>query len=71
MHKILLATVAFAGLSAVTTLGAAAAPSAAPLAAGLHATPAQPLATRVDYYDRDRHHWHHRHWEHHHWRYYD
>ena len=66
MYKILLATVAFAGLTAATTLGAAAAPSAA----GVHVAPSQPLVTQVDYY-RNHHRWHHRRGEHRHWRYYD
>jgi len=66
MHKILLATVAFAGLTAATTLGAAAAPSATVV----HVAPSPGLVTHVDYWDH-HHRWHHRHWEHHHWRYYD
>ncbi len=70
MQKLLLAAVAFAGLTAVTTFGATAAPSAAPSAAGVHAAPSQALVTQVDYY-RNHHRWHHRRWEHRRWRYYD
>jgi hypothetical protein len=60
----LLAAVALAGLTALTTAGASAAPSAA----GFHMAPSQPGVTRVDYY-RNHHHYHHRHWDHHHWHY--
>lgn len=65
MHRLLLAAAAIGGLTALTTLGAVAAPSAA----GVHVTPSQPQLTQVDYY-WNHHHWHHRHWEHDHWRYY-
>jgi hypothetical protein len=66
MHRILLAAVAFGGLTALASTGAVAAPSAA----GVHMAPSQSLVTHVDYWDHHRH-WHHRHWEHRRWRYYD
>ncbi len=66
MRKILLAAVALGGLTAMTSVGASAAPSAA----GVHVTPSHPLVTHVQYYWHHRH-WHHRRWEHHHWRYWD
>ncbi len=66
MHKILLAGAALSVLTAVTSFGASAAPSAAPI----HVAPAQPLATHVDFYYHHRH-WHHRRWERNHWRYWD
>ncbi len=66
MRKTLLAAAAVCGLTAVTAFGATAAPSAA----GVHITPAQPPVTQVDYYWH-HHRWHHRHWEHHRWRYWD
>jgi hypothetical protein len=66
MYRMVLAAVAFAGLTAVTTLGATAAPSAT----GVHASPSQALVTQVDYY-HNHHRWHHRRWEHRRWRYYN
>ena len=42
--------------------------NAAPLAAGIHAAPTQPVVTQVDYYWH-RHYWRHRHWYRHHWHY--
>lgn len=66
MRRMLLAAGALAGLTAMTTLHAAAAPSAA----GFHAAPAQSLATNVDYY-WNRRHWRHRHWHRGHWRYWN
>jgi hypothetical protein len=66
MRKLLLAAAAIGGLTAVTTLGAAAATPAM----AVHETRVQPLVTRVDY-NWHHHQWHHRHWEHHHWRYFD
>ena len=64
MRKLLLAAVAFGGLSA---LGVGAA-SAVPSAAGLHVAPTQPPVTHVQYW-YNHHEWHHRHYEHHHYRY--
>lgn len=66
MRRILLAAVVLGGLTAVTTLGASAAPSAA----ALHVAPSQPLVTHVDY-NYHHHHWHHRRYEHGHWHYWD
>jgi hypothetical protein len=66
MRRLLFATAALGGLTALTAFGASAAPSAA----GLHPVQSHPLVNNVDYYWH-RHHWHHRHWEHHHWRYWD
>jgi hypothetical protein len=67
MKKLLLAAVALGGLTALTATDA----SAAPLAAGVHAPPAQqPGLTQVNYYWHHRH-WHHRHWDHRRWRYWD
>jgi hypothetical protein len=64
MHKLLLTAAALGGLTALTSFGASAAPSAA----GIHVAPSQPLVTHVEYY-YNHHHYQHRHWEHHHWRY--
>jgi len=66
MRKLLLAAAAIGGLTALTSVGAVAAPSAA----GLHVVPSEPLVTNVDYW-HGHHHWHHRHWDHGHWRYWD
>jgi hypothetical protein len=66
MRTILLAAIALAGLTALTSFGAA----AAPYSAGVHVLPQQPLATHVDYYWNHRH-WHHRHRDHGHWRYWN
>ena len=64
MRRMLLMAVALGGLTALTTAGASAAPSAA----GIHITPSHPAATQVDYYS-NHHHYHHRRWDHHHWHY--
>ncbi len=66
MRKMLLAFAAVGGLTALTAAGA----SAAPLTAGVHGVPSQPLVTQVDFYWH-HHHWHHRHWDHGRWRYWD
>ncbi len=65
MRKLLLAAVALGGLTALTSVGA----SAAPLGDHVRVAPSQASVTQVDYY-YNHHHWHHRHWEHDHWRYY-
>jgi hypothetical protein len=65
MRRTLLATVALAVVTALTSVGASAAPSAA----GLHVAPSQALVTDVDYYWH-HHHYHHRHWAHGHYHYY-
>jgi hypothetical protein len=67
MRKLLLAAVAFGGLTALAGTGASAAPSAA----GVHMAPLDPTVTQVDYYYWRHRHWHHRHWERNRWRYWD
>jgi hypothetical protein len=64
MRNTLLAVVAI-GVTALTSISVSAAPSAA----GLHATASHALVADVDYY---WHHnrYHHRHWAHGHYRYY-
>jgi hypothetical protein len=64
MKRLFLVAVALGGLAALATSGA----NAAPLAAGIHAAPTQPVVTQVDYYWH-RHYWRHRHWYRHHWHY--
>lgn len=66
MRKLLLAATVLGGLTALGTMGASAAPSAA----GVYVAPSQVLVTNVDYYYNHRH-WHHRHYSHGHWHYWD
>ncbi len=66
MRRLLLAAAAIGGLTALTTIGA----SAAPLGAGIYVAPAHATITQVDYW-HGHHHWHHRHWDHGHWHYWD
>jgi hypothetical protein len=66
MRKILLTAAAFGGLTALTTFGASAAPSAA----GVHVVGSHPAVIQADYYWQ-HHHWHHRRWGHHRWHYWD
>jgi hypothetical protein len=66
MHKILLAGAALGVLTALTSFGAVAAPSAT----GVRMAPSQPAVTHVDYFYHRRH-WQHRRWERNHWRYWD
>ena len=65
MRKLLLAAVAFGGLTALAASGAR-----PPFAAGVHRAQTQPMVTHVDYYHY-HHHYHHRHYQHGHWHYWD
>jgi hypothetical protein len=68
MRKVLLATLATAGLFMLPMLSASAAPSK-----GLDAThgmAANGIVTNVDYY-YGHHHYHHRRWDHGHWHYWN
>ena len=66
MKKLLLTTVTFGSLTALTSVGASAASSAA----GLYVAPSQQMITDVDYNWNHSHHYHHRHYEHSHYRRY-
>jgi hypothetical protein len=66
MRKLLLAAVAFGGLTALAASGAV----AAPFAADVHRAQTQPMVTHVDYY-HNHHHYHHRHYQHGHWHYWN
>jgi hypothetical protein len=65
MKKLLLTAATFGSLTALTSVGASAAPSAA----GLYVAPSQQMTTDVDY-TWNHHHYHHRHYEHSHYRHY-
>jgi hypothetical protein len=65
MRRLLLLTVAVAGLSGLVATQASAAPVQA-----FQTAPMQASIVHVDYY-HNHHHWHHRRWDHGHWRYWD
>jgi hypothetical protein len=65
MRGILCGAAALGFVTALTSVGASAAPSAA----SLHVAPFQALVTDVDYYWH-HHHYRHRHWAHGHYHYY-
>lgn len=67
MRRFLLATVALGGFTALTALGAAAAPTAGVV--GWHSDHSAPVV-QADWYWR-HHHWHHRRWYHNRWHYWD
>ena len=67
MRRLLFATVALGGFTALSTLGAAAAPNAG-VVAWHSAAPAS--VVQADWY-WNHHHWHHRRWSHHGWHYWD
>jgi hypothetical protein len=65
MRRILLGAVALGVVTALSSVGASAAPSAA----SFHVAPSQALVTDVNYYWH-HHYYHHRHWAHGHYHYY-